>query len=239
MADAAATKYRLLLKSAVSELVGHELITIKCSSQLTAAYVLYILKQVSQTFARSCQSSIDSAIVTPKKKQPKTEQQNADMSWACTKHQHTCRVIEKTASVSAIAIEWISRLFISHIVISRASRLLCFPVLRCCPLFHVSVRSALVQHSLVVSGVRGREYRPKFNKTVLFLKNIDLCATDAYGTCEIMELAVQLIRRLGFYTETLEWISVTGLTICCSMLNIERQPFSPRFLSMVQHFYAE
>lgn len=105
MADAAATKYRLLLKSAVSELVGHELITIKCSSQLTAAYVLYILKQVSQTFARSCQSSIDSAIVTPKKKQPKTEQQNADMSWACTKHQHTCRVIEKTASVSAIAIE--------------------------------------------------------------------------------------------------------------------------------------
>lgn len=91
----------------------------------------------------------------------------------------------------------------------------------------------------MISGIRGREYKPKFNKIVLFLKNIDLCTIDEYGTCEIMELVVQLIRRSGFYTESLEWINVTGLTICCSMVNIERQPFSPRFLSIVQHFYAE
>lgn len=37
----------LLMKKAVNDLTGYELITIKCSSQLTAAYVLYILKQVS------------------------------------------------------------------------------------------------------------------------------------------------------------------------------------------------
>lgn len=91
----------------------------------------------------------------------------------------------------------------------------------------------------MISGVRGREYRPKFNKTVLFFKNIDLCTTDTYGTCEIMELVMQLIRRSGFYTESLEWISVTGLTIGCSMLDIDRHTFSPRFLSMVQHFYLE
>lgn len=96
-----------------------------------------------------------------------------------------------------------------------------------------------MQNSLVISGVRGREYKPKFNKTVLFLKNIDLCSMDKYGTCEIMELVVQLNRRSGFYTESLEWINVTGLTICCSMVNIERQQFSSRFLSIVQHFYAE
>lgn len=95
------------------------------------------------------------------------------------------------------------------------------------------------QHSMVISGLRGREYKPHFSKTVLFFKNIDLCNFDEYGTCEIMELIVQLIRRSGFYTESLEWINVTDLIICCSMLNIQKRQFSPRFLSIVQNFYAE
>lgn len=37
---------RLLLQNAINDLPGYDLITIKCSSQLTASYVLYILKQV-------------------------------------------------------------------------------------------------------------------------------------------------------------------------------------------------
>lgn len=96
-----------------------------------------------------------------------------------------------------------------------------------------------LQNSLVISGLRGREYRPNLNKTVLFFKNIDLCNIDKYGTCEIMELIVQLVRRSGFYTESLEWINVSNLIICCSMLNIQKHHFSPRFLSIVQNFYTE
>lgn len=95
------------------------------------------------------------------------------------------------------------------------------------------------QNSLVISGLRGREYKPHFSKTILFFKNIDLCHFDEYGSCEIMELIVQLFRRTGFYTESLEWINVTDLIICCSMLNIQKRQFSPRFLSIVQNFYAE
>lgn len=129
----------LLLRNVVNDISGYDLVTINCSSQLTASYVLYKLKQVA----------------------------------------------------------------------------------------------------LVVSGLRGREYKPKFNKIVLFLKNADLCNVDEYGTREVMELLIQLISRGGFYTETLEWINVTGLTVCCSMLNIKQHNFSPRFLSIVQTFYAE
>lgn len=92
---------------------------------------------------------------------------------------------------------------------------------------------------MVISGLKGREYKPHLNKTVLFFKNIDLCNFDKYGTCEIMELIVQLIRRSGFYTESLEWINVTDLIICCSMVNIQKHHFSRRFLSIVQNFYAE
>lgn len=95
------------------------------------------------------------------------------------------------------------------------------------------------QNSLVISGIKGREYKPQYNKTVLFFKNIDLCNFDQYGTCEIMELIVQLIRRSGFYTESLEWINVTDLIICCSMLNGQKHHFSARFSSIVQHFNAE
>lgn len=54
-----------------------------------------------------------------------------------------------------------------------------------------------------------------------------------------MELIVQLFRRSGFYTESLEWINVTDLIICCSMLSVNKRTFSPRFLSIVQNFYAE
>lgn len=71
------------------------------------------------------------------------------------------------------------------------------------------------------------------------MKNADLCNVDEYGTCEVMELLSQLISRGGFYTETLEWINVTGLTVCCSMLNVQQHNVSPRFLSIVQTFYAE
>lgn len=129
----------LLLQNVVSELSAHEFVTIKCSAQLTAKYVLYILKQ----------------------------------------------------------------------------------------------------NSLVVSGNRGREYRPKLSTTVLYFKNIDLCPVDEWGTSEVIELILELIQRRGFYAETLEWISVSGLKMCSSMSDTPKQLLSPRFLDLVQNIFTE
>lgn len=74
---------------------------------------------------------------------------------------------------------------------------------------------------------------------MLFFKNIDLCNTDEWGTCEIVELILQLIHRNGFYSDTLEWISVSGIEICCSMSDVPKQRLSPRYMSIAQNFYTE
>lgn len=105
--------------------------------------------------------------------------------------------------------------------------------------FCLSVCLSCLQNSLVISGNRGREYKPRFNRIVLFFKNIDLCTTDEWGTCEIVELILQLMRRNGFYSDTLEWISVTGIDICCSMSDVPKQRLSPRYMSIAQTFYTE
>lgn len=39
----------------------------------------------------------------------------------------------------------------------------------------------LKQNCLVVSGIRGKEYKPKQTRLVLFMKNIDLCPIDSWG----------------------------------------------------------
>lgn len=122
----------LLLENVVAEFSGYQLVTIKCSSQLTSSYILYILRQ----------------------------------------------------------------------------------------------------NCLIVSGVRGREYRPKQTKLILYLKNIDLCPIDSWNTCEVIELLLQLINRNGFSAENLEWISITGLQIACSMSSGSKQTLSERFLSV-------
>jgi dynein heavy chain 2, cytosolic len=62
------------------------------------------------------------------------------------------------------------------------------------------------------------------------MKNLDLCAMDNYGTCEVVELLLQIYHRNGFYSETLEWISVSGLQICGSVTSLDKHSLSPRFL---------
>lgn len=43
------------------------------------------------------------------------------------------------------------------------------------------VLNVLKQNCLVVSGIRGKEYKPKQSRLVLFMKNIDLCPVDNWG----------------------------------------------------------
>ncbi|XP_053681370.1 cytoplasmic dynein 2 heavy chain 1 [Anopheles nili] len=90
----------------------------------------------------------------------------------------------------------------------------------------------LKQNSLIVTTVKGKEYRPAFSRIVLYLKNIDLCGVDSWGTCEVVELLLQLIHRHGFYSDGVEWISVSGVQVCASITGIEKSTLSPRFLSL-------
>uniref|UniRef100_A0A182JQU2 Cytoplasmic dynein 2 heavy chain 1 n=1 Tax=Anopheles christyi TaxID=43041 RepID=A0A182JQU2_9DIPT len=90
----------------------------------------------------------------------------------------------------------------------------------------------LKQNSLIVTTVKGKEYRPNFSRIVLYLKNIDLCTVDSWGTCEVIELLLQLIHRHGFYSDGVEWIGVSGVQVCASVTDLEKVTLSPRFLSI-------
>lgn len=93
------------------------------------------------------------------------------------------------------------------------------------------VLNILKANCLVVSGIRGKEYKPKLSRLVLFMKNIDLCPLDSWGTSEVIELLLQIINRNGFYGENLEWISISGLQVCGTLSDLMKQNLSPRFLS--------
>ncbi|KAH8263165.1 hypothetical protein KR044_005503 [Drosophila immigrans] len=96
------------------------------------------------------------------------------------------------------------------------------------------VLHTLRTHCVTVSGVRGREYRAKQSRLVLFMKNLDLCQLDAWGACEIVELLLQLVQRGGFYAENLEWITVSGLQICASISG-NLLKIAPRYLAINQY----
>ncbi|XP_017051507.2 cytoplasmic dynein 2 heavy chain 1 [Drosophila ficusphila] len=88
-------------------------------------------------------------------------------------------------------------------------------------------------HCVTVSGVKGREYRPKQARLVLFMKNLDLCQQDSWGACEVVELLLQLAQRGGFYAENLEWIGVSGLQICASISGNPGK-IAPRYFAINQ-----
>ncbi|KAH8249647.1 hypothetical protein KR032_011100, partial [Drosophila birchii] len=88
-------------------------------------------------------------------------------------------------------------------------------------------------HCVTVSGVKGREYRPKLARLVLFMKNLDLCQMDSWGACEVVELLLQLAQRGGFYAENLEWIGVSGLQICASISG-NPMKIAPRYFAINQ-----
>lgn len=52
----------------------------------------------------------------------------------------------------------------------------------------------LKQNCLSISGVKGKEFKPKQTRLVLYFKNLDFCPTDKYGTSEIIEFLLQVIR---------------------------------------------
>lgn len=91
----------------------------------------------------------------------------------------------------------------------------------------------LKTHCVTVSGIKGREYRPKQARLVLFMKNLDLCQQDSWGACEVVELLFQLAQRGGFYAENLEWIGVSGLQLCAS-IGGNTGKIAPRYFAINQ-----
>lgn len=93
------------------------------------------------------------------------------------------------------------------------------------------VLSCIKEACLVVSGFKGKEYKPKQPRLVMLFKNIDLCSLDEWGTCDVVELLLQISNRNGFYGENLEWVSISGLQICATLSDLKNTKISPRFLS--------
>lgn len=91
--------------------------------------------------------------------------------------------------------------------------------------------NTLKQNCLVISGIKGKEFKPKLSRILLFMKNIDLCPIDAWGTSEVIELLLQIINRNGFYGENLEWVTISGLQVCGTLSDMTKQSLSSRFLS--------
>uniref|UniRef100_A0A1B0AQ10 Dynein heavy chain, cytoplasmic n=1 Tax=Glossina palpalis gambiensis TaxID=67801 RepID=A0A1B0AQ10_9MUSC len=58
------------------------------------------------------------------------------------------------------------------------------------------------QNCIAVSGVRGREYKPRQQRLVVFLKNLDLCYLDTWQCNAVVELLQQIVQRQGFYNVT-------------------------------------
>lgn len=95
------------------------------------------------------------------------------------------------------------------------------------------------QNCVIVSGLRGREFKARQTRLVLFLKNLDLCYFDSWGTSDIMELLLQLVQRAGFYADNLEWVHISGVQICGSVSQAATSLMSgglhklpPRFLAI-------
>uniref|UniRef100_A0A1A9WMF6 Dynein heavy chain, cytoplasmic n=1 Tax=Glossina brevipalpis TaxID=37001 RepID=A0A1A9WMF6_9MUSC len=61
------------------------------------------------------------------------------------------------------------------------------------------VLHCLKQNCIAVSGVRGREYKPRQQRLVVYLKNLDLCCLDTWQCSAIVELIQQIVQRQGFY----------------------------------------
>lgn len=93
------------------------------------------------------------------------------------------------------------------------------------------VLTSIKEACLVVSGFMGKEYKPKQPRLIMLFKNIDLLNIDAWGTCDVVELLLQICNRNGFYGDNLEWVSIHGLQICGTLSDFKNHRISPRFLS--------
>lgn len=93
----------------------------------------------------------------------------------------------------------------------------------------------LKQTCQVLNSNKGRTFRPKEERLILVLKDLNLPKPDKYGTVQLHSLLQQLILYNGFFDTDLEWVTVERLQIVGSMNppgSMGRYPVAPRFLAI-------
>lgn len=87
----------------------------------------------------------------------------------------------------------------------------------------------------VLNSNKGKILRPKEDRLVLLLKDLNLPKPDKYGTVQLHSFLQQLILYNGFYDDDLEWVTVEKVQIVGSMNppgSMGRYPVAPRFLAI-------
>uniref|UniRef100_A0A7S0W0F2 Cytoplasmic dynein 2 heavy chain 1 n=2 Tax=Hemiselmis TaxID=77924 RepID=A0A7S0W0F2_9CRYP len=100
----------------------------------------------------------------------------------------------------------------------------------------IHVIQKLQQSCTVATAATGRVYRPKSEKLVLYLKDINLPKPDKYDTMQLIAFLQQLILFQGFY-DGLEWMGIERVQIVCSMnpsTTVGRHQLTTRFTAIVR-----
>lgn len=93
----------------------------------------------------------------------------------------------------------------------------------------------LKQCCQMLNSIKGKLLRPREERLVLVLKDLNLPKPDKYGTVQLHSLLQQLLLYNGFYDDDLEWVMVEKLQIVGSMNppgSMGRYPVAPRFLAI-------
>ena len=94
----------------------------------------------------------------------------------------------------------------------------------------------LQQSCTVATAQSGRVYRPKSEKLILYLKDINLPKPDKYDTMQLIAFLQQLILYQGFY-DGLEWMGIERVQIVCSMnpsTTVGRHKLTTRFTAILR-----
>ena len=100
----------------------------------------------------------------------------------------------------------------------------------------IHVIQKLQQSCSVATASHGRVYRPKSEKLILYLKDINLPKPDKYDTMQLIAFLQQLILFDGFY-DGLEWMGIERVQIVCSMnpsTTVGRHQLTTRFTAIVR-----
>ncbi|EKX39469.1 hypothetical protein GUITHDRAFT_160010 [Guillardia theta CCMP2712] len=94
-----------------------------------------------------------------------------------------------------------------------------------------------LQHSCTVNTSQsGRVYRPKAERLILYLKDINLPKPDKYDTIQLISFLQQIILYQGFY-DGLEWMGIERVQLVCSMnpsTTIGRHNLTTRFTAILR-----
>eukprot|EP00960_Hanusia_phi_P074745 768303-Hanusia_phi.AAC.3 len=100
----------------------------------------------------------------------------------------------------------------------------------------IHVIQKLQHYCTVTTSKSGRVYRPKAERLILYLKDINLPKPDKYDTIQLISFLQQIILYQGFY-DGLEWMGIERVQLVCSMnpsTTIGRHNLTTRFTAIMR-----